>query len=69
MGSICIEWGKNLEDFLFQKGIVIIDSPGVGESDIMDATVTHYLPQAFAFIYIINSANSGGIQKDRASIV
>ena len=55
--------------FLFQKGIVIIDSPGVGESDIMDATVTQYLPQAFAFIYVINSANPVGIQKDRASII
>ncbi|CAH3105551.1 unnamed protein product [Porites lobata] len=54
---------------LLKKGIVIIDSPGVGESDIMDATVTHYLPQAFAFIYVINSANAGGIQKDRASIL
>ena len=48
---------------------MIIDSPGVGESDIMDQAVTQYLPQAFAFIYVINSANSGGIQKDRASIV
>ena len=47
---------------------MIIDSPGVGESDIMDQAVTQYLPQAFAFIYVINSANSGGIQKDRASI-
>ena len=69
VSSMFIEWGKNLKVFLFQKGIVIIDSPGVGESDIMDQTVTQYLPQAFAFIYVINSANSGGIQKDRASIV
>ena len=50
---------------VFQKGIVIIDSPGVGESDIMDEIVTRYLPQAFAFIYVINSANAGGVQKDR----
>ena len=53
---------------LFQKGIVIIDSPGVGESDIMDEIVTQYLPQAFAFLYVINSANAGGVQKDRVSI-
>ena len=50
---------------VFQKGIVIIDSPGVGESDIMDEIVTRYLPQAFAFVYVINSANAGGVQKDR----
>ena len=33
----------------------------------MDAIVTQYLPQAFAFIYVINSANAGGVQKDRVS--
>ena len=44
---------------------MIIDSPGVGESDIMDEIVTRYLPQAFAFIYVINSVNAGGVQKDR----
>ncbi|XP_067035367.1 uncharacterized protein [Acropora muricata] len=50
---------------LLEKGIVIIDSPGVGESDIMDEIVTEYLPRAFAFIYTINSPNAGGVQKDR----
>ena len=52
---------------MFQKGIVIIDSPGVGESEIMDEIVTDYLPRAFAFIYTINSPNAGGVQKDRVS--
>ncbi|XP_067035453.1 dual serine/threonine and tyrosine protein kinase-like [Acropora muricata] len=50
---------------LLQSGIVIVDSPGVGESNIMDKIVTEYLPKAFAFIYTINSSNAGGIQKDR----
>lgn len=50
---------------LLRSGVVIIDSPGVGESEIMDEIVTEYLPQAFAFIYVVNSANSGGVQKDR----
>ena len=49
----------------FQQGIVIVDSPGVGESGIMDDTVKEYLPEAFAFIYVINSVNAGGIQQDR----
>ena len=47
---------------------MIIDSPGVGESDEMDEMVIHYLPQAFAFIYVINCTNAGGIKKDRVSI-
>ena len=47
---------------------MIIDSPGVGESDIMDEIVTQYLPQAFAFLYVINSTNAGGVHNDRVSI-
>ena len=47
---------------------MIIDSPGVGESDEMDEMVIQYLPQAFAFIYVINCTNAGGIQKDRVSV-
>ena len=46
---------------------MIVDSPGVGESDIMDDIVANYLPNAFAFIYVINSSNAGGVQKDRVS--
>ena len=42
-----------------------MDSPGVGESGIMDDMVKEYLPEAFAFIYVINSVNAGGIQRDR----
>ncbi|CAH3183612.1 unnamed protein product, partial [Porites lobata] len=53
---------------LLEEGIVIIDSPGVGESAIMDEIVKQYLPQAFAFIYVINSINAGGVQKDRVSV-
>ena len=47
---------------------MIIDSPGVGESEKMDQILMSYLPKAFAFIYVINSANAGGIQRDRVSI-
>ena len=44
---------------------MIVDSPGIGESTIMDDIVKEYLPEAFAFIYVINSENAGGIQPDR----
>lgn len=49
---------------LFQKGVVIIDSPGLGESDDMDQVLMNYLPNAFAFMYVINVTNAGGLQKD-----
>ncbi|XP_058949859.2 dual serine/threonine and tyrosine protein kinase-like isoform X1 [Pocillopora verrucosa] len=54
-------WPHNL----LKENIVIVDSPGIGESTIMDDIVKEYLPEAFAFIYVINSENAGGIQRDR----
>ena len=48
--------------FPHQDGFVIVDSPEVGESDIMDDIVVNYLQNAFAFIYVIESSNAGGIQ-------
>lgn len=43
----------------------MVDSPGVGESIEMTKMVKEYLPDAFAFIYVINSSNAGGLQPDR----
>ena len=34
----------------------------------MDNIVVQYLPNAFAFIYVINSPMAGGVQKDRVSV-
>jgi nucleoside phosphorylase len=47
--------------------VVIVDSPGVGESEAMTAAVTEYLAKAFCFVYVINSGNAGGVQPDRVS--
>ena len=44
---------------------MIVDSPGIGESDVMSEFVLNYLPRAFCFMYVINSCNAGGIQSDR----
>ncbi len=41
----------------------MVDSPGVGKSIIMDNMVKEYLPEAFAFIYVINSGNVTEVQK------
>ena len=46
-----------------------MDSPNIGESTIMDDMVKEYLPEAFALIYVINSANAGGIQKDSVGLL
>ncbi|XP_028400622.1 uncharacterized protein LOC114523788 [Dendronephthya gigantea] len=49
---------------LLEEGVVIIDSPGLGESDEMDEVLMNYLPNAFAFIYVLDTFHAGGIQKD-----
>ena len=46
---------------------MIVDSPGIGESDVMSEFVFNYLPRAFCFMYVVNSYNAGGIQSDRVS--
>nr|XP_058947181.1 uncharacterized protein LOC131775109 [Pocillopora verrucosa] len=56
--DIKLTWSNRL----LQDGFVIVDSPEVGESDIMDDIVVNYLPNAFAFIYVIKSSNAGGVQ-------
>ena len=50
---------------IFQEGIVIVDSPGIGESAIMDDMVKEYLPEAFLLIYVINNSNASGIPRER----
>ena len=47
--------------------MVIVDSPGIGDSEGVNAIALEYLPQASAFIYVINSPNAGGLQDDRVS--
>ena len=61
--------GKQLLlQLLFQEKVMIVDSPGIGESEVMSEFVLSYLPRAFCFLYVINSDNAGGVQEDRVSI-
>ncbi|XP_052238743.1 dual serine/threonine and tyrosine protein kinase-like isoform X3 [Dreissena polymorpha] len=45
--------------------VTIVDTPGVGECKLLSEKLFEYLPKAAAFIYVLNSANSGGVQEDR----
>ena len=48
---------------------MIVDSPGIGDSDELDDVVYQYVPKVFASIYVISLANSHGIHKDTVSIL
>lgn len=47
--------------------MVIVDSPGIGDSEQVNKITLDYLPRAYAFIYVLNSSNAGGLQEDRVS--
>ena len=44
---------------------MVVDSPGIGDSEQVSKIALEYLPQACAFLYVINSPNAGGLQEDR----
>ena len=46
---------------------MIVDSPGIGDSKRVSEITLRYLRRAYAFIYVINSTNAGGVQEDRVS--
>ena len=44
-----------------------MDSPGIGDSEYVSKIVLEYLPEAFAFIYVINSSNARRLPEDTVS--
>lgn len=50
---------------ILKEGIVLIDTPGIGENREMLSFLASYMSQAFGFLYVINAASAGGVQKDR----
>ena len=50
---------------MFKEHATIVDTPGVGESEETTNILINYLPEAVAFIYVINTTNAGGVQNDR----
>lgn len=52
----------------FKEGnITIVDTPGIGDIDQNEVAerMMNYLPNALAFVFVINVAAAGGFQKDR----
>lgn len=52
----------------FQQGnLTIVDTPGMGDTDQTNVAklMMDYLPNALAFVFVINVPSAGGFQKDR----
>ena len=67
--KLCSATLMMLMSLSFQENVMIVDSPGVGESEVMDEFVVNYMSNAFCFMYVINTHNAGGVQKDRVRII
>lgn len=50
---------------VFQEGMVIVDTPGIGGDGQVCKYAEQYLSKSYGFIYVINSANAGGVQRGR----
>ncbi|XP_062599161.1 uncharacterized protein in xynA 3'region-like [Saccostrea cucullata] len=50
----------------FLKGnTIMVDTPGIGGSGKVSQKLMEYLPNAVSFIFVINVASAGGMQRDR----
>ncbi|XP_065941981.1 bacterial dynamin-like protein [Magallana gigas] len=52
---------------LLQGNVMIVDTPGcgdMGQKEVSDMMMS-YLPNALAFVFVLNVSNAGGIQDDR----
>ena len=52
----------------FQAGLFLVDSPGLGENEVMDQRTRSYVREAVAFIYLINCESGGGYSEGRVSL-
>lgn len=48
--------------------MALVDTPGIGGSGDGTQRVMEYLPNALAFVFVINVASAGGMQKDRVNL-
>lgn len=59
-------WCSN---FVLQDYAILVDTPGVGEREEVTKKLVDYMQEAIAFIYVINLANAGGVQRDRVKVL
>ncbi|KAH3777653.1 uncharacterized protein LOC127844925 isoform X2 [Dreissena polymorpha] len=52
---------------LLQGGLVLVDTPGIGENEFLEAELMNFIGSHHirGFVYIIKTDNAGGVQEDR----
>ncbi|XP_062589290.1 uncharacterized protein LOC134250941 [Saccostrea cucullata] len=50
---------------VLEGDVILVDTPGTGESEEFDKILLDILPDAVSFIFVVNARNAGGVQKWR----
>lgn len=50
---------------MLKEGVVIVDSPGIGENGKKSGELQRYLAHSFGAIYLVNTASAGGVNSGR----
>lgn len=50
---------------VLKEGVVIVDSPGIGENGKKSGELQRYLAHSFGAIYLVNTASAGGVNSGR----
>lgn len=55
--------------YLFKENLAVVDTPGIGDSRQKEVAkkMMKYLPNALAFVFVINVPAAGGLQEDRVT--
>ena len=51
-----------------KDGNVLVDTPGIGGSGEVTEKLLEYIPNAVAFIFVIDVSSAGGLQRDRVNL-
>lgn len=55
--------------YIYQGDTVLVDTPGIGGSGHVTHKLIEYLPNAWAFIFVIDVSRAYGMQKDRVTFL
>ncbi|KAL3873890.1 hypothetical protein ACJMK2_036969 [Sinanodonta woodiana] len=54
---------------LLQEDVIVVDTPGIGNTNLLTKQIIEYVPKADGYICIIDSSHAGGVQEDRIQVL
>lgn len=50
---------------ILKGNVIIVDTPGIGETEDLNKMLMDFLPHAVSFVFVVNARDAGGIHEDR----